>query len=162
MRRDRYSQARPSEKINSKIKMEPLLLEVSQVTVEARQKSKEKAFAFTLAALPDATLDRLLDSMALKGKSDETANAALVMLMVFLRGHLHGDARGGFEASDEEFGDILHTLQPYLVMELIRRRGCFELFELPESLRPKGTRFSMLSSASTARTVRASRAPSPS
>jgi hypothetical protein len=133
MRRDRYSQARPSEKINSKIKTEPLLLEVSQVTVEAGQKPKEEMFSFTLGALPDVTLNRLLDSMAPTARSDEAANAALVLLMVFLRGHLHGDARGGFEASDEEFGDILHTLEPYLVIELIRRRGCFELFELPES-----------------------------
>lgn len=126
MREDRYS---------SKGEQGGLLFEVGRVIEAATEKPKDEAFSFALSAIPDSTLDELLDGSVRSraGRDDEPAVEASGLLAIGLRSHLHGRKGGGFQTTEDDLIDIVNTVAPYHTIELIRRRGCFEECELPSS-----------------------------
>lgn len=108
------------------------MIEIGPIILAAKEKPKQEAFSFALSQIPDALLTQTLESI---GPNKEEGPSAVIstLLGIFLRGHLHGGKDGGFEASEDDLTDIINTMTPYFVLELVRRRGCFGFFELPES-----------------------------
>lgn len=112
-----------------------LLADVGRVILEAKKQPKRHAFDFLMREIPEPTFMRLVDSIRpTPGREeDHPGHAPFMMMVVYLRSHLLGDKRGGFSATDEELLNITNTLHPYLIIELMRRRGGFEEFHLPEN-----------------------------
>lgn len=111
--------------------------EIGQVILAAKEKPKDEAFAFVWSQISDSLLLTMLESSVDREKDEpdeeDSAASSFMLLSMFLRQHLHGNQRGGFEASDEELFDIVNTVVPYATIELVRRRGCFGVLELPAS-----------------------------
>ena len=114
-----------------------LIGEIGQVILAAKEKPKDEAFAFAWSQISDTLLFNMVrssvDKEYDKQEEEDSAASSFMLLSVFLRQHLHGNQRGGFEASDEELFDIVNTIVPYATIELVRRRGCFGVLELPAS-----------------------------
>lgn len=135
--------AKQTHKLNKKLLLNnqngddgPIFLpEVGAAIIAAKQKSKDEVFDFIMQQFSEPTLQALLDSVnRSKNEDAHQVGANSVMLLgVFLRGHLHGNSEGAFQADEDELVDIVNTLGQYFVIEFLRRRGCFGYFEMPKS-----------------------------
>ena len=126
-------QATNPANLNLENEEDRLVLEIGKVIAASKQKPKAETFSFALSQIPDALLSKMLDCVGNNQDDDHPAVSTVVLLGIFLRQHLHGNKRGGFEAADRELLDIINTVTPYFTVELVRRRGCFGVVELPES-----------------------------
>lgn len=119
--------------LNPEIEEKRLIAEIGKVIIAAKEKPKSEAFSFALSQIPDPLLNQMLESVGDRHNDDNPAASPILLLAGFLRQHLHGDNRGGFKATEDDFFNIINSIVPYITIELVRRRGCFGFLELPES-----------------------------
>ena len=128
-----FAQLTNASNLNSDKEEDKVVWEIGKVILASKEKPKKKVFAFALSLISDPLLNRMMESIGNKQRDSHPATTAIMLLGMFLRQHLHGDKRGGFEATEDELFDIINTVIPYITIELVRRRQCFGVLELPES-----------------------------
>ncbi len=113
----------------------PLTMEAWHVIRQAKDELYSERFDFMLQTLPDQLLDGLLDSTHPRRLQDALpADSALLMLLLAIRRDIHGDQGNGFFTSAKVLKGIVSSdsvLNPYFVLELIRRLNPSTSFKLP-------------------------------